>query len=140
MDKNPQIFDRLTQESRFAGVQFVRTLDVSRSKSEYYDLLSRAKVVVSTASHENFGIAMVEAAMMGCYPVCPYKLSYPETMEIGCLYQSYSQMVDLVDWALQQRKQYVYPFTGKYWQEGVTDRVCQTLQLLGRGGVYGDYA
>ena len=41
-------------------------------------MLSRADWVLSTASHEFFGIAVVEAMLMGCLPWLPDRLSYPE--------------------------------------------------------------
>ena len=47
-------------------------------RAEYIDLLLRSDVVLSTARHEFFGIAMVEAMAAGCVPVLPDALSYPE--------------------------------------------------------------
>lgn len=45
---------------------------------EYSRLLHRADIVVSTAHHDFFGIAIMEAIYAGCHPVLPNRLSYPE--------------------------------------------------------------
>jgi glycosyltransferase involved in cell wall biosynthesis len=44
----------------------------------YVDLLLQADIVLSTATHEFFGIAVVEALAAGCVPVLPRAQSYPE--------------------------------------------------------------
>jgi glycosyltransferase involved in cell wall biosynthesis len=46
----------------------------------YRGLLAKADVVVSTAIHEFFGIAVVEAVAAGAFPVVPPRLAYPETL------------------------------------------------------------
>jgi glycosyltransferase involved in cell wall biosynthesis len=57
-------------------------------RQEYRTVLQTSDVVVSTANHEFFGIAVVEAAAAGCYPVLPNRLAYPEVfgVESPCLY------------------------------------------------------
>lgn len=47
----------------------------------YRDLLLRSDVFVSAASHEFFGIAIVEAVAAGVVPVLPDRLSFPEVIE-----------------------------------------------------------
>ena len=43
-------------------------------------LLREADVVCSTAVHEYFGIAMIEAMIAGAVPLLPKRLSYPEVV------------------------------------------------------------
>lgn len=49
-------------------------------EDEYRQVLTEANVVVSTANHEFFGVAVVEAIAAGCRPVVPNRLSYPEIL------------------------------------------------------------
>ncbi len=46
----------------------------------FWRLLAEAHWVLSTAQHEFFGIAVVEALMAGCLPWLPNRLSYPELL------------------------------------------------------------
>ncbi len=48
------------------------------SRSQYAGLLWAGDIVVSTAIHEFFGVAVIEAVYCGCRPVLPRRLSYPE--------------------------------------------------------------
>ncbi|PHR93975.1 MAG: glycosyl transferase family 1 [Blastopirellula sp.] len=51
------------------------------SREAYLNALQQADVVVSTALHEFFGIAVVEAIAAGCMPLLPNRLAYPELLE-----------------------------------------------------------
>ena len=50
------------------------------SRDAYREALVDADVVVSTADHEFFGIAVVEAVAAGCFPLVPRRLAYPEVL------------------------------------------------------------
>ncbi len=64
-------------------------------RSAYEDALCEADVFVSTAAHEFFGIAAVEAAAAGCTCVLPRKLAYPEVFGRCAVYYDTDQ--DLVE-------------------------------------------
>lgn len=56
------------------------------AKKDYYEILKKGAVVVSTAHHEFFGISILEAVRAGCIPVLPDRLSYPELFDKKFLY------------------------------------------------------
>lgn len=72
-------------------------------EDEYPALLGQADIVVSTARHEFFGVAVVEAITAGALPVLPRRLSYPELVpEPGdsFLYDGEGGLVERLCWAL----------------------------------------
>jgi glycosyltransferase involved in cell wall biosynthesis len=57
------------------------------SRQEYEQAIGSASVAISTADHEFFGIAMLEAALAGVTPVVPDNLAYPETLPSAFFYR-----------------------------------------------------
>jgi glycosyltransferase involved in cell wall biosynthesis len=68
------------------------------SRADYIGWLRQGRVVVSTAIQENFGMSIVEAIRMGCHPLLPDRLSYPEILprefHAACLYASPRELAD----------------------------------------------
>jgi glycosyltransferase involved in cell wall biosynthesis len=128
-DKNPKIFFRALYALAEASVGF-RVVIAGRSHRQsapafeaakdrlgdrvvhfgyaeegaYERLLRQADIVVSTAIHEFFGVAIVEAVYAGCFPVLPDRLSYPELvpqpLHERCLYEGFDELVCRLRWAL----------------------------------------
>ena len=77
--------------------------------AQYKTLLRQADVVVSTAIHEFFGIAVVEAIYCGCFPVLPRRLTYPElvpqSQHEDCLYEDFAGLLARLRWALTHPRQ-----------------------------------
>ncbi len=78
----PQIFH--TAKEKF--MPFIEHFGYVESRSEYVAHLCRGDIVVSTADHEFFGVAVIEAVHAGCYPLVPDRLSYPELYDQSFLY------------------------------------------------------
>lgn len=65
------------------------------SYQQYIELLGKGDIVVSTAHHEFYGIAIIEAVRAGCLPVLPNRLSYPELFAEQYLYNDGSFVASL---------------------------------------------
>ncbi len=85
---------------------------------EYSRLLHRADIVVSTAIHEFFGIAVMEAVYCGCHPVLPDRLSYPELipdshhrplLHAPVLYKDYDELYGIMSDLLAGRERPLPP-------------------------------
>ncbi len=72
----PEKFKKAEKKFRDRIVQF----GYVPLREEYEKWLKRGAVVISTAMQENFGISVIEAIIMGCVPLLPDRLSYPEIL------------------------------------------------------------
>jgi len=87
-DEIPEIFHevKVKLEDKIGVFGFVP------SKQKYFELLNTADVVVSTALHEFYGVSMLEATWLGCYPLVPNRLVYPEIYPKECQYNTEQQL------------------------------------------------
>lgn len=117
-DKNPALFFQVLEEIHSLGLDFrlallgenfgmipegflrARHLFQDRvtvfghlpERADYLDHLGRGDIIISTAIQENFGMSVIEAMMMGCLPLLPDRLVYPEILppafHAACLYRN----------------------------------------------------
>jgi glycosyltransferase involved in cell wall biosynthesis len=77
--RKPAVFEEAARDLR----KEILHMGFFHDRAEYLDALAGADVVLSTARHEFFGVSVVEAIYMGCLPVLPNALSYPEIIPPG---------------------------------------------------------
>lgn len=97
-EKQPWLFDELSRQLLDCdiGVECIRTQDLNLNRTEYYELLAKSKVVVSYALQENFGFGIAEAAYLGCTPIVPNRLVYPELYPKENIFDTFEESVDMV--------------------------------------------
>jgi glycosyltransferase involved in cell wall biosynthesis len=78
----PRIFERAREKLKDRVVHW----GFIENEAAYAELLGTADIVVSTARHEFFGLAVMEAALAGSMPLVPNHLSYPEIYPESSLY------------------------------------------------------
>ncbi|MFW5982814.1 MAG: tRNA-queuosine alpha-mannosyltransferase domain-containing protein, partial [Candidatus Brocadiia bacterium] len=130
-DKNPETFFEVVERMEATGLEYqlnvvgenrgevpaaferardrfghrIRAFGTVPEREDYLKVLLESDVVVSTAIHEFFGVAVVEAMYAGCAPLLPDRLSYPELIpehvrEV-CLYRDADEMFrQLRRWSL----------------------------------------
>lgn len=91
--KQPPIFD--AAKKRLAGR--IIHFGYVRSRRDYLRFLLSGDFVVSTARHEFFGMAVLEAVRAGCRPLLPCRLSYPEIFAKEFLYKEGELQARLAD-------------------------------------------
>ena len=92
--KIPEIFQTLKNRFNKQIIQY----GYIKSKTEYYNMLKKGDIVISTAKQENFGISIVEAMYHGCLPLLPDQLSYPEILPAQFhLHFIYKNQTDLIE-------------------------------------------
>lgn len=87
----PEPFDGVQEK---LGAKLVNFGFLSRER--YVKALLGGDVVISTAGHEFYGVAMLEATYCGCMPIAPNKLVYPEIYPRENLYNTSNQLIKML--------------------------------------------
>ncbi len=75
----------LTEHCDLLGIE-PGTIGHVESARRYRALLAESDVVLSTARHDFQGLSMLEGMALGCTPLAPRRLVYPEYLPPVCLY------------------------------------------------------
>lgn len=72
------------------------------TKKQYYEIMSRCHVYLTTSIEENFGICLLEAITLGLHPVARKGLSHSELLKNrkDCLFTTTEEMEELIEKAL----------------------------------------
>ena len=115
-EKRLDLFQELAARPELKHYQFCVAMDMNLTKTEYHELLQRAKFAVSFADQETLGISMYESACAGACPIVPNRLSYTE------MYNPMFKRADSVDEAVQAIL--------KYEQEELSEPIAQLVNKL----------
>lgn len=106
IEKQPWLWDELKAEveakwyennpGEDCPFEFYWTQQHNLPKADYYSLMAKSQVVVSFALQENFGYGIAEAAYLGCIPILPNRLVYPEMYNQDMLYGTFTEAVNAV--------------------------------------------
>ena len=120
-DKQPEIAEDLAQVFDLVQVfKMVITQKLNLSKDEYYQMLSRSKIIFSCALHENLGISIMEGVLAGVIPVLPDRCSYAEmylpefkypsswTENLAAYEQHRVDVVDFISERIHNREKYLH--------------------------------
>ena len=91
LGENFQAKPKVFEEARIKLADLIDHWGFVKNREDYYQHLRESQIIISTAIQENFGISVVEAMAMGCFPFLPQRLSYPEILPVpyhlDCLYR-----------------------------------------------------
>lgn len=107
---------RLAPEKDYEGFKIIReqleklmpylkviaTQELNLKKEDYYKLLGKAKIVLSTARQENFGIGVLEGMACGCTPIVPNGLSYTDYVPADMRFDDYGDAISLIQHFIMQ--------------------------------------
>ena len=83
--KQPEAFEKIKAEfeSQISAWGYIE------NRHDYLQMLQQSDIVFSTALHDFQGLSMLEAMAVGCIPVAPKRLAYPEYIPEDLLSESF---------------------------------------------------
>lgn len=124
-EKHPEKFDRLAK--KYPKWKFIKTLESTSNRDEYFKLLARSKIMISFAEQETFGYSTVEAMALGNYVIVPNDLSYRETVPDKYRYNKEKDIYAMLEEFMESDKIPVYPELEK-WSTSI-DKMIRVMSV-----------
>lgn len=116
------------------------------SKEKYIDWMKKGAIIISTATQENFGMAVVEAMRYGCLPLLPNRLSYPEILpkefHKDFLYDNQKELVEKLSMLIRdltsfrEKAKRLSKEMGRYSWETLIEHYDEELEKLSNGTLH----
>jgi hypothetical protein len=74
---------------------------LSDTWKEYFENLSKSKILLITAHEDTFGYQIVDAVMNGCIPIARNSLAYPELLPREYLYRDEEELIEKISYFLR---------------------------------------
>ncbi len=110
-------------------------------KQDYHQCLAASDVVLSTADHDFQGLSILEASALGCTPLAPNRLVYPEYLSAAHCFrhandletQARSAVAMLENWAALKNNRQALPRVDmqQFRQRHLRDRYAAVFQSVG---------
>lgn len=123
VEKHPEKFDRLAR--KYPQWRFVKTIEQTSSRDEYFKLLARSKVMMSFADQETFGYSTVEAMSLDNFVIVPNALSYRETVPADYRYNNEKEIPGMLEKFMEMNSRPYYPDLNK-WSSSI-ERMIRVL-------------
>lgn len=126
-EKQTHLFDQLSQIPQLSKFTFIKTLDVCSNRQQYFELLAKAKYMISFALQETFGYSTVESMALGCRVIVPDALSYTETVPTEDRYSTIIDPVSIVtEYIIRNENNYKIPDYSQHllkWTNAISNMV-----------------
>ena len=127
--RRPAVFAEVSERLKHRLIHF----GYAEERTTYLELLKQGTLIISTASHEFYGLSVIEAVRAGCRPLLPKRLSYPELFAPEYLYdddQSFKERLRQVlgensgplppDKRIELTEKFSWPVVGKLYEKWLT--------------------
>ena len=93
---------KIDYELEYKVIQNFRHINrpISNTWKEYFENLSKSKILLITAHEDTFGYQIVDAIMNSCIPIARNDFAYPELLSAEYLYENETELIEKISYFL----------------------------------------